>query len=422
MAKLLAGCAMTLPSLAARVDYSLGVEAEYSDNSTLASSNENDDLRQSALLGMSFQEDTSKLTADIRTLVEYSDYRDDSFPDESWFYLNGNASWAIRPSSFYWIVEDYYSQQRRNSLLPETPDNLIDTNVFSTGPDFYFRLNPANRLHLGVRGSDYRFEDTPVDSTRGLLLIAWQYAISASTELSLNAEYQDVAFDEVEDADFDRQDLFFRIETQPSRSSFQLDLGASYIDRELEEDVDGFLARMIWRNQFRQESYFQLDASSQYTDSGLDLLSSGAQNDQFDRVGEQISGDIFYDSRLEATYSFGLAASSYTIQASYREEDYEVLLQDRRSRGLRIGYEYMYSPTLTLTGQLQYRKYMNLDVDQTDRERTGGIALNYRISRNYTLRTEYNLNTQESNIPTAEYDENRILLVFFYGRDPGSYR
>jgi hypothetical protein len=71
---------------------------------------------------------------------------------------------------------------------------------------------------------------------------------------------------------------------------------------------------------------------------------------------------------------------------------------------------------------LRYRKYLYLDVDQTDRERSASIGLNRRLTRNYTLRMEYTLNTQESNIPAAEYSENRILVVFFYGMDPGSYR
>jgi hypothetical protein len=413
---------MSYSSGAARVDYSMGVEAEYSDNPTLAESNESDDLRQSALLGISLQENTSKVSADIRSLLEYRDYRDDSFPDESWFYLNGEATWTIRPSSFLWVVEDYYSQQEQNTLLPGTPDNLINTNVFSTGPDLYFHVNPVHQLHLGARGSDYRFENTPADNRRALLTLAWLYGYSSSTELSLNAQYQNAWFTETDDADFRRQDLFFRIDTEPSRSTLQIDLGRSYIDRETEEDVDGFLARLIWQNQFRLDSYFRLDASSQYTDSGLDLLTTGTQSTEFDRFGEQITGDIFHDQRLEGIYRFGNVRSSYDIEASYRKEDYEVLLRDRRSRGLRIVYERIYSSTVTLTGQLRYRKYLYLDVDQTDRERSASIGLNRRLTRNYTLRMEYTLNTQESNIPAAEYSENRILVVFFYGMDPGSYR
>ena len=186
--------------------------------------------------------------------------------------------------------------------------------------------------------------------------------------------------------------------------------------------MDGFLARILWRNQFRQLSHFQLDISSQFTDSGLNLLTTGTQNTGFDGAGEQISGDIYYDKNLEASYRFGSSSSTYDVQASIRDEDYETLPQDRRTRRLIFGYEYRYSVTTTYSSQLQYQHYDNLDVDQIYRERSASLSMNYRVSRNYTLRFEYSLNNRDSNILTGEYNENRILFSFFYGNDPGSYR
>ncbi len=408
--------------MAARMDYSLGVESEYSDNSTLVSVDPLDDFGRSVLIGVGLEENSAKVTADLSSLIQYKNYRENSFPDELIFYLRANSDFTIRPSSFFWKIEDYFSRQRLNNLLPGTPDNLINTNVFSTGPDLYFRLTSSDSIYVGSRLNNYLFETDNSDNSRAIFRLAYITDISSATTMSLNTEYQAVEFVEIDDVDFDRQDFFISFETQPSRSEFKLDLGYTYVDRETLDDVDGYLARLLWQNQFRESSYFLLNAGSGYTDSGFDLLTSGAQNPEFERAGTQISADIYYEKKIEATYHFAINASSYDFQINYRDEDYEVLLQDRITSGGNFNYAYMYSPTTTLSAQFRYQKYNNLDIDQLDRQRIGSLAMNHRVSRNYTLRLEYVLNTQESNISSLNYDENKIFASFFYGRDPGSYR
>jgi len=357
-------------------------------------------------------------------MIDYRKYRDNTFSDESWYYLNGRVDVTLMPSSLFWVFEDYYSQVERDSLSPDTPDNLVNTNVFSTGPDVYFRINSLNRLHLENRYTDYKFDDTPTDSQRKSLLVSWEYTASSNINLSTNAEYHDAYFKELDDSDFRRTDIYFRIDGQQSRITYQFDIGRSNIDREVEEDVNGFLTHLVLRNQFRLDSYFQLDASAQYTDTAQDLLSSNSQtpNPQINLIGEQISGDIFYDRRVEMTYHLGSSINSYQLQLVYRDEDYEILLQDRRTHGARINHIYNYSTRITFNSFIQYQTYDNLDVDQLDKLALAGLAMDYRLSRNYTMRFEYNYSAQESTVPTSDYKENRILFSVFYGRNPRSYR
>lgn len=411
-------------AIAAQAEYSIGVEATYSDNSLLSNTDINDDLQQSLLFGFLLQEDGARVSADITSMVDYRQYRDNTFNDENWYYLNGRVDVTIRPSSLFWVFEDYYSQVERDTLSPDTPDNLVNTNVFSTGPDIYFRINSLNRLHLENRYTDYRFDDTPTDSQRKSLLLSWEYTVSSGINLSTNAEYHDARFDELENSDFRRTDIYFRIDGLQSRTSYQFDIGKSTIDRAAEENVNGYLTHLILRNQFRLDSYFQFDASAQYTDTAQDLLSSSSQtpNPQLNLVGEQISGDVFYDRRVEMIYHLGSSVNSYQLQLVYRDEDYEILLQDRRTRGARINHTYNYSSRLILNSFIQYQTYDNLDVNQLDKLTLGGLAMDYRLSRNYTMRFEYNYNAQESTVITSDYKENRILVSVFYGRNPRSYR
>lgn len=417
-------CIINRSAIAAQAEYSVGVEAIYSDNSLLTDTDISDDLQQSLLLGFMLQEEGPNVSADITSMVDSRAYRDNTYSDESWYYLNGRVDVTLRPSSLFWVFEDYYSQVERDTLAPGTPDNLVNTNVFSTGPDIYFRINSLNRLHLQNRYMDYRFDDTPTDSQRKSFLVSWEYSLSSNINLSTNAEYHDAQFSQLEGSDFRRTDVYFRVDGQQHRTSYQFDMGTSNIDREEGDDVSGFLTNIIMRNQFRMDSYFQLDASAQYTDTAQDLLASNSQstNQQINLVGEQISGDVFYDRRVEMIYHLGSSINSYQFQLVYRDEDYEILLQDRRTRGARINYIYNYSTRLMFDSFIQYQEYDNLDVNRIDELTLGGLAMDYRLSRNLTMRFEYNYNEQVSTEATSDYTENRLLFSVFYGRNPRSYR
>ena len=407
---------------ATRVEYSYGVDTEYSDNSNLVSDLGVDEVRVSPVVGILLQETTSRINADFNGMIEYRDYRNNTFPDETWGHLSTNINLTIRPATFFWILEDYFSQVERDPLSSSTPDNVINTNVFSSGPDLFFRVGSSKRIGIKMRVSEYRFEDTAADSERNSIKLSWLSRVSPSTEWSLNTEYQKAEFTELVNSDFDRADVFFNINYLPSRSSFEAEFGLSSIKPKIGNTVDGYLAKLLWRNQFRQQSFFQLDVSSQYTDSGLDLMTAGSFDRGIDLSGQQITGDIFYNKFIELTYHLNLAESSYEMQVLARNEDYETLLLDRDTIGIRLSYNYAFTNTLQFTSSLQQRDYEYIDIDQLDTEITGNLAIIYRITTNYTLGINYNYIDRESSNPALIYDENRLLISFYYGRHPGSYR
>ena len=397
---------------AARVDYNLGVEAMHTDNSTLSSNNEQSDVRTGLIAGMQLSERSARITGDLQADITAYDYRNDTFPNEVIGSLDGNFEWVIRPSSVIWHLQDQYTQQRLNYLLPSTPDNLVNTNIFSTGPDLFFRVNSVNRILFGLRGEDYRYDQTAQDNQRSAVNLSWLYDVSHDVELSLNLSYQQAKYDEVDDADYDRGDLFLGINSTYGRNHLNLELGTSSIKRAAYSDVSGYLVRVTWRNQFREQSYFLLEASSQYTDSGLNLLTYGS----LDPLLSELNGDIFYDRRAIMTYRLVSGPSATELRVFLQDEDYEVVPQDRRITGAQLLNNYSYSPTVTFVTGLTYRKNDNYEVDQVDEERLATISIDYRVSRAYTWHLEFNRSEQESTEPTFTYDENRVILRFSYDR------
>jgi len=418
------GLLLCIPAVQAiQVDYGFGAGAEYSDNIALEQDNERDDFGLSVFAGFSLVHTAAKLDADLRGGIEYTDYMNDVFADETLGSLRADVEWRPIPNVLHWHVEDYFTQTRRNILEPETPGNRVNANAFATGPDLFARIGPATTLESQLRRAEYYFEDSAADSSRNILSLGWVRALRPNLDASANVSYEDAEFTETDDLDFDRFDYFLRADSRRGRSSMLVDLGFSQIDRESAKDVDGFLGRLLLTRQVGVTTVLNLEVSSQYTDSGTDLLMAGPMPFTLDRTNEQISTDLFNDRRIEARYRSGTADRNWGAFVQLRDEDYETLLLDRESQALRLDFHRNLTASLYLNGYLLLRRDKYTDAPQrTDKDATYSLGLERRLSRAVTARLDYAYNTRDSSMTGFDYDENRVLFLIYYGTNPGTFR
>lgn len=413
-------------ALAIRTDYTLGMQAEYSDNIRLTENGQQSDLALSLLGGMLVEHTAAELDANIRGLFDYRDYLEDTFGSETLGSLNANVEWRPLPGALHLIAEDYLTQTRVRSTEPETPANRINTNALSVGPDVFFRPAPGNTLETQIRRSEYYFEDSPTvtspDSSRNSILAGWVRALRPQLSLSANIAYEDAEFEDQSQFDFSKTDYFLRAAYERGRSDVIADVGLSDIDRNTGEDVDGFLGRISMGRQIRMNARLDLDVSAQYTDSGMDLLATGSGPFALDRIGEQVSGDIFFDRRVEARFISGTADRNWAAYVIARDEDYELLPLDRRTTAVRLDVRRGIADALYLNGHVQHRIEKYSDIGQTNKDSEIGLGLERLLSRKVTARLEYAFNTRNSDVAGADYDENRVLLLVYYGGNPDSFR
>lgn len=424
---ILVGCMLAVTVIssnayALRADYGLGVGVEYSDNIALMPTNEQDDTGLSFMAGFSLEHSTSALDADIRGGVDYTDYTSDVFSDETLGSFRANMTWRPLPGMLHWRLEDYYTQTLQSSVLPETPDNRIDANAFSTGPDIFIRVDPATTLESQLRRVEYYFEDADSDSTRNMASVAWVRALRSNFDVSANVAYQDTEYTERDDIDFTRFDYFLRGAYRPGRSELLIDLGASKIDRDNFDDLDGFLGRVLLTRQVGVYTTLNLEISSQYTDSGVDLLTAGALPYALDLSNEQISGDLFYDNRIDARYYRGTADSNWGIHLQLRNEDYETLDLDRETAGLQFDMHRNLSASLYLNGYVLMRHEKFTELSRTNNDAEFSLGLERRMSRDITARLDYAYNTRDGSDVMSDYDENRITFLIYYGSNPATFR
>ena len=131
---------------ALEIEPGIGAGLLYTDNAALTADNEDDDLVVVGYLGLEINESNGPFRANVSTSMIYENYTSNTFSDQYNGNLAATAGWEMIRDRLDWNLRNHYSQQQRNSLDADTPDNNQNTNVFSFGPDIYFPLSARQRI------------------------------------------------------------------------------------------------------------------------------------------------------------------------------------------------------------------------------------------------------------------------------------
>lgn len=414
-------CLGIAPSLeAANFAYGLGYAVTHSDNVARVSSGERRETIHSYLIGFSYLDRTSSFDAAVSGQAEYRDYRKDIFEDETISSLRALLYWTISPQRFIWTVEDAYEQRRINVAVADTPDNRANVNVFSTGPDVYFRFNPVHMLALGARAGHVYTGRANVDSDRLSGTARWQYQATSISSYSVNYEIIDVKFeDSTANNSYVNHDVFLRADYRPSRSQYMIDVGASRIDPDRGEDLDKSLLRLSWIRQLTTESSLGLSATREFSDTGADILAvATAPIPSPAPTSGDVRSDVFYAKRANMFYNRRSARFGTNLSLFAQDLDYDGTAQDREEHGGNLKLDIFLSGTTTLTlisdyNRAEYRNFIRRDTD-----RNNSIRLSYRMTRSVSLALEGRRADRKSTISTEEYVDNRAYLSLLYSSNP----
>jgi hypothetical protein len=414
--------AVVFPVQAGEFAYGIGYSATHSDNITRASAaiDERSEIIHSYLAGFAFIENTSTVIARVLAQAELRDYQDDIFGDETLFNMKSSLLWELSPRRFTWTVDDTYEQTRISAAVADTPDNRANVNVFSTGPDVYIRFSPVQTLALGARAGNVYTGRANADSDRFSGSARWLYQATSSNIYSLNYEVLDVNYDDdTLNSNYSSHAIFLRADYRPSRSQYTIDLGATKINTDRGQDLDGTLARFSWLRQLTSDSNFGMSASGEFRDAGADILTaSSATTPSAALTSGEITSDVYYVKRGSLFYNrrgarFGMELSLYT-----QDLDYETTLQDRKETGGLLNLVFFLSGTTSVTLSTDQIRSEYRDFVRRDTDRDSGIRLDYRMTRSVTLALEGRREDRSSTIPAAEYVDNRVYFSILYRSSP----
>ena len=409
-------CAMSATGgWAADIGYSIGYSGIFSDNPRQESADGDDEWINNANLGFELEQKGAGLEAEIDSLFTFSNFSNETRDDVLRGNLDGTAIWHIRPGSFEWQVQELFSSLAITDQQSENPINQQDTNAFSTGPRFYFRVGERNTLQLDLRYEDYYFEESIIDSQRAAGQISWIRPLSPRATSSIALAGSSVSFDNQGAADdFDRVDLFWQGEFESSAAELTVQIGGTDIDSEGDTDSSGVTGEIDWNRSLGQESSLRVLLSSDFTDTG-DALLEGAF-DRPDVGGVQVNANVFRRSHGEITYRRDAAAGALDLSVFATDVNFDTGGTDREVVGATLGLRRPLTARATATLSFRYGMTEFVDINRDDDDMRAALSFDYLLTPSLTLSFGGSWSERDSTDPLSTFEEVRGEIGITYGR------
>ena len=419
----LLAAALPCGAQAARVDYQLETTLLHSDNIDLS---EDDEISENVLiprLVFDVKEEGATLELQARGAIERRFYLENRYPDETRGEFAGQLNWALSPERLHLVVEDYLSHESTNIREGRYPGNLERVNVLLAGPSLYARLGQATGFRLDLRGVDSDAEETEgFDARRYSAAASLRREMGATATGSLNYNWVDVDFDDPASVDYRRHDGFVRYEGRLRELLYELELGASRVERVEAAGESITLARLIVEWQPTSQSRFRLRARQQFGDEvqGLIFRLSDPEEDLIADPADfspVVSGGVYRLRHAELDYRFTGARAGLRVRPLYRRFRYlDQTSADRDERGVMVQASYRLGSRtdVFVDGSLRERDFL-LDGEE-QRDHVYGLGFEHRLTRHWGLRGEVFRNDRDSNVADSRYNENGFLLTIWWKR------
>lgn len=374
---------------------------------------------------MAYQETLPDAETRLRVGAIYEDYHRDSFDDDLSLTLEGFGEWYLEPRLFSWVVTDSFRKVQISPTGPNTPENLEDSNVLTTGPNVYFHINERDSLLLEGRLGDVYIADTDLDNRRKFGALRWIHQTSSRTRLAANYEYMGVTFKETGTGqDYSRSDAFVTATYMTDRTEFRGEAGVTRADMEDGESLRGNRGRIALAQQLSSYSRAGIQYFQEYSDTGLELLATGITSapGEIGRTGnvafDVISGDLFYNKQAEIFYRRTGSSVPWGIRLFGRDVDFTSTSGDRRESGGVIDINYTPFVVTTIAVFSFYRATDYLDSEREDRDLESGFAMMWQLGRRLSARLEYRYISRESSVADAGFADSRVTASLGYGTSP----
>jgi len=405
--------------MALEIDHNGEVGLEYSDNITRTDINPISQTTSILLLNANINHQSPNIALNIDPRITYRNYAGDTFDNQTFIGLDATLLWDMLPQQFSWSFEDYLDQEAVNVLVPDTPFNRQNTNIFLTGPDLTVHFGTGRRLEVLLRYADIYYEISNADNTRYGTLFRIISEPNISTTYSFNMDFVDVAYeDNISNDDYTRNEAYLVFEKESLNKKYHFEAGYTQINMDRSPYLDYPLFRLLFDYQISTNSTISLDAHTQLTDSSRNFLLSRALRDGTRRFNTSITGFVFKENSISGNYRWQKETIGAGIGLSASEQDYNDTDPEltRDIYYLNIDFNKYLSALMNIyaRGIFQNTDYKN--TGRIDENSTYRVGLLYNISRSLYLRIQAEKNSQNSTDQTYNYDENVAYISIGYRR------
>ncbi|MEO8313423.1 MAG: hypothetical protein ABI645_01400 [Pseudomonadota bacterium] len=228
------------PVLSAEVDYALSAGLAHSDNiEQQPAGSERSSTSAVAGLELRGSRPQGRLRYDIATDVSYYDYLSNNLDSELLGRAALQSSYDFIRDSVSWNASLGYDQIRQDILRPLAPGNIEDQLTFSTGPTLRAHFSNVMEAQLDGKYTRLEYGDRPFDNETLSARAQIGRRASPRSLLAIGGSYDAVSFlsgTGSSTLDYDRRELFARVEYEAARTAVALEAGYSDVSGELVDD------------------------------------------------------------------------------------------------------------------------------------------------------------------------------------------
>jgi len=398
----------------------VGIGAEYTDNARLTPDNTVSDLITLGYVGAQLSEDKGALTYNANTAFNNLNYTQDTYKEKHYFNLAARADWAMIKDRFNWSLKDYYSQLPINSVDPNTPNNLQDSNAFIFGADFQYPVSARNSFSLSPYYSQYYYENLATDNKQQSLQVNWKYQMFRLTSIGLNLGARHVNYTETDNLGNSIQDVTFTnagivVNGQRLRSNYSISLGTTSVKRVGSGVTSGFAGNINWLAELSSRSKFVTLLSTGLTDTSTVVANSVEDPINGNPNDVQITTDVVRNSIFNLAYLREDNVFKSRLWANYREVTYSESPLDNVVRDYGAQINRSVTQLLTVGAYVNYSHTKRLDTGLIENRYAIGSNLQYQLTRKLNSLLNVKYRTRESTDSTQNYNEFSVFASLVYG-------
>ena len=398
-------------SVAAEFEPGIGVGAEYTDNVKLTTNDKIGDLISVGYVGARFFENEGYAKYDVATSLNKQTYAKGSFDDGRYFSLAADVDVEMIEGRFNWILSDYFTQRTVNTLDPNTPDNLQDTNAFTFGALMRVPLTSRQMFSLTPMYNQYYYSRSLTNNKQTSLLANWNYQAFRLTAVGLNLSTRTIDYVERAVADTTFNNIGLVLNTRRARVNFTTILGSTSVSRDTGQETSGFSGSLNILANVSATSTLNMNVSTALTDTST-IVAGGS----LDARDIQITTDVVRRRNANMNYFRKNVYFQTLIRAEYSSVEYSESPFDLVARNFDIEmFDYPFTRRLLGGTYARYYYTRRLETNRTDDNYLVGANLKYRFSRKLNASIDLKYRKLISTSVIENYDEYSLYASLVYG-------
>jgi hypothetical protein len=407
--------ALCFSGTALAVDWNFSTVAGpiYTDNITRNANKVGATAYSLALLG-GLESHTRTLDAVLNATTTHREYSRSEFDGNTASGATLELGWSLVPETVKLIVEDNYGQVARNNEFDLVLGSTEDVNFLTAGPDFNFRLGEGDVITLSGRYDKTNYSESLIGGTRTYGLLDYEHDLGGSKSLGVGVAARHNTFDRDDlFEDFDVQTAYVDFELDNTRVATTVEVGAQRLQR-VDEDFSGGYADISFRRNVNRYLTATFTYRQSYADAAdifrfqqrLDPNLTGAED-------VQAVADPVKDKRAALNLQFsGNRLSLTTLVEFVRERYTETFINDRNSKGIRVGATYRVGPRVTALATLGAVRQDLVEIGAVEKDFTAGVGAEFALSRHFRLQGSVGIYDRSGN--QNRYREKRAALFLTY--------